>query len=227
LKRAAKITASSHFLAKATAAYAPPGKHIEVIPFGIYTDVFSRSGENRRKGNELILGFVKHLEAKYGVHYLLQAMPAVLEKFPTTRLLLIGSGELEDELKKLASELEISAQIQFVGHIPNEKLPAYLEQMDVFVMPSLVEAQAMQIPVVASRVGGIPEAVSDGITGILVPPMDSEAIASAIKKLLASAELRRNMGREGRNFVIEKYEWDKCAQKMEELYHSLMGGQRC
>jgi len=98
--------------------------------------------------------------------------------------------------------------------------------MDIFAMPSIheefgvsaVEAQAMEVPVVATRVGGIPEVVEDGMTGVLVEPRNVEQLAQAIIRLLENPELRLEMGRKGREYVLAHYQWDENATEMEKIY---------
>jgi glycosyltransferase involved in cell wall biosynthesis len=104
--------------------------------------------------------------------------------------------------------------------------------MNIFVMPSVyesetfgiaaIEAQAMGVPVIATKVGGIPEAVKDGITGILVPPRDPKSIAEAILKLISDKSLMESMSCEGPRFVAENFDWQKNAGRVEELYESLL-----
>jgi glycosyltransferase involved in cell wall biosynthesis len=80
----------------------------------------------------------------------------------------------------------------------------------------------MEVPVVATRVGGVPEAVSDGVTGILVEPHDEKALVAAIVRMIEDPTGRAEMGRKGREYVLSKYRWQDCTSKMEALYHRLM-----
>src|SRR5215470_424097 len=108
--------------------------------------------------------------------------------------------------------------------------------MDIFVMPSVhesetfgiaaVEAQAMGLPVVATRIGGVPEAVLEDRTGVLVPPRDPEALARAVVALIENEDLRRTMSGEGRRFVAQHYDWRPNAGRMEQLYAELLSGHR-
>ena len=111
-----------------------------------------------------------------------------------------------------------------------EELPELLRNVDIFVMPSIreefgvaaVEAQAMEIPVVSTRVGGVPEVVLDGETGILVEPGDSEQLAQAILTLIENPALRRQMGKRGREHVLANYRWEDNAALMENLYQRIV-----
>jgi glycosyltransferase involved in cell wall biosynthesis len=135
-------------------------------------------------------------------------------------------------LRKFAREKGVGRIVDFVGRIPHEEVPAFLASLDVFCMPSrwesetfgvaAVEAEAMEIPVVATRVGGVPEAVNDGVSGILVPPNDTIAVADAVASLLDDSEKRGDMGRAGREYVREHYDWYRNAGQMEEIYKSIL-----
>jgi glycosyltransferase involved in cell wall biosynthesis len=120
--------------------------------------------------------------------------------------------------------------VEFRGEVSHEKVPSVLNELDIFVMPSraegfgvaALEGAASELPVVATRVHGIPDVVIDGETGILVPPRDIGALAAAIESLATQAKVRAKMGKAGRAFVERHYRWeDNCAQ-MDRLYeHAL------
>jgi glycosyltransferase involved in cell wall biosynthesis len=229
LRKADYITATGPRLGEATTKYAPKAKKINIIPYGIDLKVFSPN-RRLRGDKELTIGAIRHLKSVHGLDYLLRAMPMVSAQHPGTRLLLVGDGPQRSYLEGLAQSLGISDQVQFGGNVPHQKVPSYLESIDIFVMPSIseglgvaaIEASAMGIPVVASNVGGVPDAVIDGETGFLVPPKDSAAIATAIIELVEKPKLRLRMGQAGRKFVAENYEWDENAARMEKLYYSIV-----
>jgi glycosyltransferase involved in cell wall biosynthesis len=225
-RKADAITATSNNLGNIIKEYAPR-KEIHVIPFGIDTELFSPLP--KKTGQPFTIGMTKSLKPIYGIDYLIKALPQLIAKIPDLRVLLIGEGEQKQHLKELAKELSVENIVHFEGSVPHKSIPRYLSMMDIFVMPSLsesfgvsaLEAQAMKVPVVATNIGGIPEVVKDGISGLLVKPKDSKELASAIIKLLGNDALRKYMGENGRKFVIEKYEWERNAEEMEELYESL------
>ena len=226
LKKADIVTATSEFLTKETAKYAPRGKEIFTVPFGVDTEKLSP--RLKKESDVVTVGIIKRLEPKYGPEYLIKAIPSVLKKLSNLKVLIVGDGSQRDYLSELAEKLGISKITKFVGQIPNEEVPDYLAKMDIFVMPSIyssevfgvaaVEAQAMEVPVIATKVGGIPEVVIDGETGILVNPRESEEIADAIVKLVENRGLRQAMGKRGRGLVAEKYDWHQNAKSMEEIY---------
>jgi glycosyltransferase involved in cell wall biosynthesis len=180
------------------------------------------------------LGFVKYLRAKYGPEYLIRAMEMIARQYPQTRLLMAGSGELRSQLQELTRQLNLTPNISFLGAVEHRQVPELLKNVDVFVMPSIreefgvvaVEAQAMEIPVVATKVGGIPEVVLDGETGILIEPGNSEQLAQAILTLIENPALRRQMGEQGRKHVLANYRWEDNAALMERLYHRFVHSSR-
>jgi glycosyltransferase involved in cell wall biosynthesis len=234
LRQATVITATTHFLANETRVYAPYGKDIKVIPFGVDLTRFDPALFPRPEGESPIqrIGFLKHLRTKYGADTLIEATGLLREKGYKVRTILAGEGEDEHELRKFAHDKGVGKVIDFVGRVPHEEVPAFLASLDVFVMPSrwqsetfgvaAVEAEAMEIPVVATNVGGVPEAVKNDVTGILIEPDDPKTLAKAIAKLLNDPKLRAMMGKAGREFVKENYDWTENAGRMEAVYKSLL-----
>jgi len=234
LKQATVLTATTHFLADATRQYSPAGKDIEVIPFGVDLEIFDPSKFPSRAydAQPQRIGFLKHLRTKYGPDTLIEAARIIRDRDFNIRILLAGVGEDEDDLRKLARDRGVHRIVDFVGRIPHEEVPAFMASLDVFCMPSrwesetfgvaAVEAEAMAVPVVATTVGGVPEAVQDGVTGILVPPDDPLAIADSICLLLRDPEKRMSMGKAGREFVKEKYDWRENAGRMKRIYERLL-----
>lgn len=229
LKKSDVITATSHMLTSETAKYEYTGKRIHTVPFGVDTHHFTPVS-NEPTGEPLSIGIVKALEREYGVEYLIGAFAKVRKMGYNVRLLIVGDGSLWGELKALVTDLKISDSVEFTGSLANNIIPQYLRRMDIFVVPSLsesfgvsaLEASACEIPVIASNVGGLPEVVVDGETGYLVPPRNEAAIAEKIIKLIEEPELRQNLGANGRKFVLENYEWNSCARKMEEIYERIL-----
>ncbi len=234
LKQAAVLTATTHFLADATRKYSPGGKEIHVIPFGVDLDVFDPEKFPRKNPDDqpYRIGFLKHLRTKYGPDTLIEATRLIRDRGHNIRTILAGVGDDEDELRKLARDLGVHRIIDFVGRIPHEEVPAFMASLDIFCMPSrwesetfgvaAVEAEAMEIPVVATAVGGVPEAVDDGVTGILVKPNDPVAITNSISDLLEEPLVRVEMGKAGRKYVAEHYDWQENAARMKKIYLDLV-----
>jgi glycosyltransferase involved in cell wall biosynthesis len=226
LQRAAAVDCSSQFLARAIRRYAGHRREVHVIPPGVDTSRFQPIV--READRPLTLGFMKRLMPKYGPEYLIEAMPAIVAAHPRARLLMGGDGPLREELERRVEELGLQENVSFLGVLAYEEVPHVLRDVDIFVMPSVyesetlgvaaLEAGSMEIPVVASAVGGVGEAVIDGETGVLVPPRDAESLATAILGLASAPDRARAMGRRARRHVQERYEWSNCVFRMEVLY---------
>ena len=158
-----------------------------------------------------IVGVVARLELEKGHPTLLEAWPAVLRAVPDTYLLIVGEGSRRDALEAQARELRIAHRVVFTGR--RDDVPAVTAALDVAVLPSYREAQGLTIleamalsrPVVASDVGGIPEMIEDGKTGLLVPPHDADALAAAIVRLLTHHPLADTLGRAGHDMVHDRF----------------------
>ncbi|MCH7813459.1 MAG: glycosyltransferase family 4 protein [Planctomycetes bacterium] len=237
LRTADAVTATTRFLADRTAEYGGiSSEGITVIPFGVDLDRYDQP-RPAVPGREPVVGFVKHLEPKYGPEVLIRAMSQVVERFPTVRLVMIGAGALEQPLRGLAQALDLDGHIDWRGAIDNAEVPAALAAMDLYVMPSLsvsetfgvtaVEAQAAGVPVVFSDLPGVREAVTDGVGGLAVPPGDVGALAGAICRLLADEELRRRLGCGGRQMVRRLFEFDDQVTQMEQVYQRVTAQRLC
>jgi len=228
LSRADRVTATGMRLAEATVRYMPPGKDVAVIPYGVDLDRFSP--RERADGDSLVVGSVGRLSPEKGLKYLLQAMTTVTREEPRTRLLLAGDGPDRGALERLTSRLGLADCVEFAGEVAHEQVPDALGRMDVFAMPSTwegfgvaaLEAEAMKLPVVASNIHGIPDVVENGVSGILVPPKDVDALSRAILRLLRDGDERRRMGRAGRELVASRYSWTESTRRMEALYDELL-----
>lgn len=234
LSRADALCATSAALARETAVYAPPGVPIHLTPFGVDTNRFQpRPGGARPPG--VVLGTARSLERTYGLDLLLEAFawlePAAAERAGSPLTLWIaGEGPDRAALEKQTLRLGVAPHVQFLGALPHERMPAFLWGLDLFVNPSraesfgvaALEAAASGLPVVASRVGGLPEIVLDGETGVLVPPEDPAALAEALAALIREPERRRALGRAARARAVDRYDWRACAGAMERLYAALL-----
>jgi len=234
LSRADILCATSEWLAGEMAAYAPPGAPIHLTPFGVDTDLFQpRPGGSRGPG--VVLGTARTLDRTYGLDLLLEALalldPAAAERAGNPLSLWIaGDGPERAALQRQASRLGITPHVQFLGELSHDRIPAFLWGLDLFVNPSraesfgvaALEAAASGLPVVASRVGGLPEIVVDGETGLLVPPADPVALAEALAALIREPERRWALGKAARARTVARYDWRACAGAMERLYEAVL-----
>ena len=170
----------------------------------------------------------RRLVKKNGIEYLIKAMQLVLRK-KQCQLIIIGDGEERAALERLTHELNLRDYVRFLGLIPHEKLPPYIALADIAVVPSLMEASsifmleamAMEKPLIATNTGGLPEVLTPSV-GILVEPMDEKGLAYAISELLQSEEKRVQLGRQARQHVEANYSWKAVALKMEAEYMKLL-----
>ncbi len=208
---------------------------IQVIYNGIDLKNFSGKDTSGIERQEIqiedgarIIGTVASLTFQKGHEYLLRAMPIILESCPKCRLLLIGKGSLEQTLKQLTKELGLEKKVTFLG--VKENISLWLKTIDIFVLPSLweglpialIEAMACVKPIVATNVGGIPEVVEDGKTGILVPPGNSVALANAILSILIDSKKSDQMGQAGKARANKHFSIEKTAFQIERLYAELL-----
>jgi glycosyltransferase involved in cell wall biosynthesis len=171
-----------------------------------------------------IVGVVARLEAEKGHRTLLQAWPRVLAAHPEAWLLVVGEGSERDALEAEASDLDITNRVVFTGR--REDVPAVTAALDVAVLPSYREAQGLSVleamalsrPVVASRVGGIPEMIEDGVTGLLVPPNDPVALGGAISRLLSDHPFADMIARRGHDLVHDRFCVEMMVAAVETIY---------
>lgn len=176
----------------------------------------------------LIIGTVAILRRKKGHHILLEAIPEVLKEVPEAFFVFAGDGPQRQNIEEKIRELGIDEKVRLLGL--RADIPVVLKGLDVFVLPTLqealgtsfLEASSMGKPAIGTRVGGVPEAVVDGITGLLVEPSDPKGLAKALIRLLKDAELRARLGSEGRKRVEREYSMDVMIKRMFELYKSLV-----
>jgi len=174
----------------------------------------------------LVVGTVGWLLPIKGPMHLLNAMARVWQSHPETSLVFVGKGDLEKELREEALRMEASGRVSFLGW--RDDVPEIMQILDIFVLPSLnegmgrvlVEAMAAGKPVVASRVGGIPDLVKHGQNGFLVGPGDIEGLSLAIRKLLMDKKMRDKMGMKGRT-MAQNFGVEKMVEKIDALYSSL------
>ncbi len=229
LSKADVVCSTTHKMAKVTETYMKCGKKPVVTPGGVDLNVFRVI--TRQQNDRMTIGIIKHLEPKYGVEYLLRTFAKVWKLHLNSNLLIVGDGSLRCKLEKLTFDLNIQNQVRFIGRVPHAEVPNWLGEIDIFVNPSVdesetfgiavLEASATELPVIASNIGGLPEVVQDNVTGFLVPPRDIDALSEKLGILMKNADLRQKMGRAGRKFVQDHYEWNHIVKIMEAVYAPL------
>jgi glycosyltransferase involved in cell wall biosynthesis len=175
---------------------------------------------------EVVIGFIGRLTEQKGIPYLLEALNTLIPPGPPIHCIIIGTGDLEDDLRRQAREVT-TARVSFPGF--RRDVPACLGLFDIFVLPSLweglpmglLEAMAAERPVVATAVGGSSEAVADGETGYLVEPRNVQQLADRLRTLINDPDLRKRMGSAGRKRVESLYAAEQMVSSTEALYIEL------
>ncbi len=237
LKRGQGIAVVSRALAEAISGLNSTCVHPHIIPKGVDSAAFCPDKTNtliseKHAVRGPLLLYVGRLTEKKGVTYLIDAMPSVLSEIPAARLLVVGSGEAEKELKQQVVTLGLNNQVHFIGSVTNKDLPGYYATADIFIGPSIttrkgdaegfgltfVEAAMSGCIVVGTNTGGIGDIIQDNETGYLVPEKDSEALADKIIYIVEHGNEMEKIKKLARSRCMEKYDWTVIAKRYEKLY---------
>jgi phosphatidylinositol alpha-1,6-mannosyltransferase len=211
---------------------------VKIAP-GIDTDHFAPDSGSIQLRRDLglidkkVIVSVGRLVHRKGQDFLIQSLPAILEKHPTAHILMVGEGPYRKDLTKIVEKLKLSQAVTFIGRIQYKDLPRYICAGDIFAMPSrsrlagleveglgivYLEASSCALPVVAGRSGGAPDAVDEGITGFSVDGTSTVEISSVIIKLLDDPAKAKAMGTAGRSWIIEKWRWEIWSKQFNALF---------
>ncbi|MDR7415124.1 MAG: glycosyltransferase family 4 protein [Armatimonadota bacterium] len=231
-RRATLNTCASRALARAVAArFGIPPRRIRVVPNAVDHELFSPA-PSPPAGEPTVL-YVGKLAPLKGALVLAEAIPRVLRQIPEARFLCVGSdhvvpgqGSTRERVRSILRNNGAEGSIRFLEPLPRHELAGLYQRCHVVVLPAfwdnfpntVLEALSCGVPVVASAVGGIPEIVADGKAGFLVPPGDPEQLAEAIGALLLDPDRRREMGRMGRERVLQEYTPPRAAARTLEAY---------
>ena len=207
---------------------------VRIIPMGVDLERQFVPLPGKRRSKSLL--FVGRLVEKKGLRYLIEAMPMVLDKHPEARLVIVGSGPEEAPMRRLAAALSLKEHIRFVGALENREIPALCQASELVVFPSvvardgdqegfglvLVEAMGCECAVIATDLPAIRDIVVDGETGLIVPEKDPVALAQKIAYLFDNPHILSSLAINGRNFVLERYDWRKIAARYEAFFVELM-----
>jgi len=210
-----------------------PREKMAVIPSGVDTDRFQplRPAQFKARlglpADRLIVGVVTRMRVRKGVEEFIRAIGEVRETRPEVHGVIVGEVSLDDELQKLVRALQLESHLSLLGR--RSDMPEVFSAFDVFVLSShdegmsnaILEAMAMEKPVVATDVGGTGEVVRHGHSGLLVPPKDPHALAVAVSEMLAQPARAHEMGRLGRRIVEEGFSAHAMVRQMEQLYLDL------
>jgi glycosyltransferase involved in cell wall biosynthesis len=225
LAHADTVTATGLHLATETTRYTPRSTPVTVVPYGVDLDRFTPV--ERLPAERVVIGAASRMSPEKGLSYLVEAFARLRDRHgDRVRLRIAGDGPERSRIEALARRLEIEDAVELRGWVDHDELPAFLHGLDIFVLPSTyegfgvaaVEASATALPVVATNVYGIPDVVRDGVTGLLTPDRDAEALAGAIGRLVDDPTLRRSLGEAGRGYVAAHYDWRDNIAQMEAIY---------
>jgi glycosyltransferase involved in cell wall biosynthesis len=213
-------------------------EHVISIPTGIDLERYSRVTARPRADmrselgippDALVIGIAATLRSWKGHDYLLHAFIEMANAFPSAHLLIAGDGPRREHLRERITASGLAKRIHLVGH--REDIPDVLGAMDVFALPSyanegvpqaIMQAMAMELPVVSTTIGAIDEAVEDGVTGYLVEPKNVEQLKTRLTSLLASDDLRRRMGAAARLRAKSRFSLDAMSDAMEKVFRQLV-----
>lgn len=231
LKKAGHLFSTSQAMADEAAKYTE--RKFFITPFGVDVSLFNPNKRTRENDSYFIVGTVKGLSDKYGIRYILKAVADIKNECNIPIMLRIaGKGPQEQDYHKLADKLNISNITSWLGYISQEKAAEEWANMDVAIIPSTlesesfgvsaVEAQACGTAVIITDIPGLMEATKPGVTSVVVPRNDSDAIRMMIVDLYNNQEKRLVLGAEGRNFVMQKYELNECFERIESYFKQFL-----
>ena len=215
-----------------------PHDKLHVVRSRCDTEWFSRerwmnSAQRLRRSlglnDKQVIVTVGSLVASKGLIYFLEAMPSLVKKYPNLVWMIIGEGPFRPLLLKRAATLKINTHLILAGRIPFNSIPLYLCTADVSVLPSvdeglgraLMEAMALEMPVIGSNVGGIPELIDNNVSGILVPPASPQALVDAVDQILADPIMALGMGKAARQKIVSQYGYEDGIRQYADLLGKL------
>lgn len=225
----------SHYTADLLHDRGIPSHRMHVVPNGVDPDRFRPQDDTalrQRLGlsDRSLLLTVGRLVPRKGIDTVLRALPTIAEGCPDVTYVIAGTGPDQARLERLADRLGLQRRVRFVGDVDHDQLPLYYSAADLFVMPAredppdvegfglvFLEANACGTPVIGARSGGIPDAVRDGETGLLVPPNAPDALAEAALRVLADPDLAETLGQQGRRRAVREASWDHIADRIYDL----------
>lgn len=238
-KKVNKVIAVSNFITNHLRKTGLPSRKINLVYHGVDTNKFrERKLEPNIKSSlgikdsERVVMCVARLEPVKGINHLVEAIPMVLERRDNIKVLFVGDGSQKENYERLARSLGVENKVLFLG--AKENVEEFLSIADVFCLPSIREALSYAIleamaegrPVVATRVGGISEAVVDKFTGLLVPPGNIRELASTINRLLEDRELAKELGINAKSRVKEYFKFERMIRETVAVYKEVLEGEK-
>ena len=237
-RKADHIQAISNYLADWARKMGAKGT-IEVVPNGVDLNKIKITRPQRKSAamagattqNTKVIITTSRLVYKNGIDVLIRAVAELKNMVSEVnfKVQILGSGSDEKKLKDLAKELKVEDVVQFFGHIEQEKVYEYLAEADIFVRPSrseglgssFLEAMGAGLPIIGAPAGGIPDFLKDNETGLFCEIDNPKNLAEKIKKLMTDEELAKRIAKNGRQLILEKYDWDDISQSMENIFKAM------
>jgi len=238
LQHANVVTACSEGLYEDAIQLGAEGK-LHLVAWGADTNMFKPDDDSLMENNaadamnsDITIASLGRMVFKKGFHILLQAMAIVIAEYPMTHLIIGGAGPLRESLQTEAKALGIESHVSLPGRIPWDQVPLFLQQSDIFVLPSiqdqegnidglptvLLEAMSSGIAVIASRIGGVPLVIEHGVNGMMFTPGDSRQLADLIKKLILENTKRVELGNSARKSIEERHTWQQTCRRLQSLF---------
>ena len=234
LSRADHVAATSLAMVRRVKWLKGVPTRISHTPFGVDIRRFRPLGRFRITVEDSCFRMVsvRHLEPKYGLDVLIEAVSMLHKQQPSLEFSLdiYGEGSQRSELQALIDRRKMASVIRLPGPVAQQHMPQLLQNADLVIVPSreesfgvaVLEASACGLPVIGSRVGGLPEVIRDGETGLLFPSQNAAALELCISRLITEPYTRQRMGLAGRRFVEENYSEEACLARMDALYTKLI-----
>lgn len=234
------VTVNSTYMKQQMISFAPDCRlNIRVVPMGIDLEKYRERSfsdfKEKYKASHFILSVGRLIDWK-GTIFLIDAMSEVIRSFPNAVLLVAGSGPEKKSLVRRVHELELDKNVKFLGIVNNEALCSLYQSADIFVLPSiqkdgktealgvvLLEAMAAGCPVIGSNVGGIPDIITDGESGFLVPEQNPAMLSEKIVVLLSDSLLSEKFRKAGYETVQQRFSWDVVSLQFSEVYNQVLG----
>lgn len=216
--------------------YIPNGVDINYFsPFVNREDIQKLRQRYEINQEDRILLATGRLEKEKGVQFIIKSLSRVILHISKIKLIVVGTGSYEDELKRLTKSLGVESNVIFCGFISRENLPTYYDLCNIFLMPTLryegfpfvlAEAMACGKPIIASNIGGIPSIIDNGINGIIIPPGDIDVLAESIVKLLRDKNLSLKLARDAREKAVREFNKEKMVMRTLQVFERCIAKKR-
>ena len=232
------ICCSDYMMQHVKWAFGLPNDKMTMVPNGVNPHVYDALVEQDLRDfrlkyalpNEKIVLYVGRLVYEKGIHILVNAVPKVLAKVDA-KFVIVGSGYMQEQLSNIVKNIGLEHKVIFTGFVDEANLLNLQKVADVSVVPSLfepfgivaLEAMAAKSPVVVSDTGGLGEIVQHEVTGVKVYPNNADSLAWGITKVLTDDNFAKSTRQNAYNVILEKYDWDKIAQRTRDVYESVLG----